>query len=73
MHRLPGCLKSFYNQPHKALGCLNIYGCLSFPGGLFCVKVATAFKGAEDGLQTRYLGVGLKALVGFTGQKKGRP
>lgn len=31
MHRLPGCYKSFYNKLHKALWCLNIYGCLRFP------------------------------------------
>lgn len=38
MHRLPGCYKSFYNKLHEALWCLNIYGSLSFPRGLFLSK-----------------------------------
>lgn len=57
MHHLPGCCKSFYNKLHKALWCPNIYGCMSFPWGLFSVKVATALSRAEW-LQTSYLSQG---------------
>lgn len=47
MRPLTACYKSFYNKLHKALWCLNIYGCLSFPRGLFSVKVATALSRVE--------------------------
>lgn len=65
MHRLPGCYKSFYNKLHKALWCLNIYGCLNFPWGLFSVKVATALSQLEW-LQTSYRGVRVKGLMVLT-------
>lgn len=65
MHRLPGCYKSFYNKLHKALWCLNIYGCLNFPWGLFSVKVATALSQLEW-LQTSYREVRVKGLMVLT-------
>lgn len=58
-------INPFTNKLHKALWCLNIYGCLSFPWGLFSVKVPTALSHVEW-LQTSYLGVRVKGLVVWT-------